>query len=60
MEQEQQPAEKQETITALPCKFCGSRMALKRLEPSILPDHDHITYECPQCGQSLTQEVRYR
>ena len=54
MEQEQQPAEKQETVTALLCKFCGSPMALKHLEPSIMPDHDHITYECLQCGQSLT------
>jgi transcription elongation factor Elf1 len=58
--EQQQPAEKQETGVALFCKFCGNQMALKRLEPSILPDHDHITYECLRCGHSLNKEVRYR
>jgi hypothetical protein len=58
--EQQQPAEKQKTGAGLICKLCGSPMALKRLEPSILPDHDHITYECLHCGDSLSKEVRYR
>jgi hypothetical protein len=57
---QQQPAEKQETGAALFCKFCGNPMALTRLEPSRIPDHDHITYECSQCGHCLSKEVRYR
>jgi transcription elongation factor Elf1 len=58
--EQQQPAEKQETGATLLCKFCGNQMALTRLEPSILPDHDHITYECLHCGHSLSKEIRYR
>jgi hypothetical protein len=60
MEQQQPDETKQETGVALLCKFCGNQMALKRLEPSILPDHDHITYECLCCGHSLSKEIRYR
>jgi hypothetical protein len=58
--EQQQPAEKQGNSTPLFCRFCGNQMALTRLEPSIIPDHDHITYECPKCGHALSKEVRYR
>lgn len=57
----QQPAEKQQqTNTALFCKFCGNQMPLTRLEPSLLPGHDHIIYECSRCGHNLTKDVPYR
>jgi DNA-directed RNA polymerase subunit M/transcription elongation factor TFIIS len=55
----QRPAENQASA-ALFCKFCGNIMALKSVEPSRLPDHDHITYECSKCGHRLSKDVRYR
>lgn len=55
-----QKAEQKPIIEKLFCKFCGTHMALTRVEPSLTPDHDRITYECSQCGHSLVKEVKYR
>jgi hypothetical protein len=55
----QQPAPK-DAAANLFCKFCGTTLALRRVEPSLTPDHDRITYQCGKCGHSLVKEVPYR
>ena len=41
------------------CAQCGAPMWLARIEPDI-PGHDKRTFECPQCGNVVSETVKYR
>jgi DNA-directed RNA polymerase subunit RPC12/RpoP len=50
------PTEQKEGIAVLFCKYCGTRLQLSRIEPSLTPGYDRMVYECRKCGHSLTKE----
>jgi hypothetical protein len=50
----------QARIVCLFCKYCGMSRRLSRVEPSLMPEHDRITYECPKSDHSLIKEVSFR
>jgi ribosomal protein S27AE len=39
------------------CPKCGAKMYFARLQPE-KPDHDRLTYECPQCPYVEMEVVR--
>jgi hypothetical protein len=50
-------AEQNDGILVLFCKYCGTRLQLSRIEPSLTPGYDRMCYECRKCGHSLTKET---
>jgi predicted RNA-binding Zn-ribbon protein involved in translation (DUF1610 family) len=47
------------SIPRPPCPKCGEMMLLSRIEPDV-PDHDRRTFECPNCGNSKTEVVKFK
>ncbi|TMJ02156.1 MAG: hypothetical protein E6G97_13365 [Alphaproteobacteria bacterium] len=41
------------------CLQCGTSMLLARIEPD-KPDHDRRTFQCAECGHSLSEVVKYK
>ena len=41
------------------CSRCNAQMMLARIEPD-KPDHDKRTFECPNCGNELTETVKFK
>ena len=42
-----------------PCPQCGKAMLLARIEPE-KPDYDRRTFQCAECGHSLSEVVKYK
>jgi len=41
------------------CPRCGTRMMLGRIRPAHgKPDHDERTFECPNCGNEISEVVK--
>jgi ribosomal protein S27AE len=56
-----QPAETRKPEgEAMLCGRCGDTMALTVVAPSLVPDHDSVTYACTKCGHTLVKDVPYR
>jgi len=48
-------------VTRPDCKKCGTRMMLARIMPVHgRPDHDARTFDCPKCGTTETEIVKFR
>jgi DNA-directed RNA polymerase subunit RPC12/RpoP len=43
------------------CPRCGTRMMLARMTPVRgQPDHDERTFECANCGNEISEVVKFR
>jgi len=43
------------------CPRCGARMMLARFSPARdKPDHDQRTFECPKCGNEISEVVKFK
>ena len=43
------------------CPRCGTRMILARFNLARdKPDHDRRTFECPECGNEISEVVRFK
>lgn len=43
------------------CPRCGTRMMLARITPvRDKPDHDKRSFECPKCGNEISDVVKFR
>ncbi len=43
------------------CPRCGTRMMLARIRPiPNKPDHDERTFECPKCGNEISEVVKFK
>jgi hypothetical protein len=40
------------------CPACGTPMMLDTIEPH-LPHHDLRTFECPKCGNEVSEVVKF-
>jgi DNA-directed RNA polymerase subunit RPC12/RpoP len=41
------------------CAKCGTGMLLTRIEPD-KRDHDKRAFECPKCGNKISEIVKFR
>ena len=41
------------------CPRCGTRMMLARISPVAGTDHDKRTFDCPECGNEVTELVQF-
>ena len=59
--QPQQPATPySDSITRPDCPKCGTRMMLARIHPVIgKPHQDERIFECPNCGNEITEIARF-
>ena len=46
-------------VTTPRCPRCGSPMHLERIEPD-KPQHDRRTFRCQECGEQVSETVKYR
>ena len=46
-------------VTTPKCPRCGSATHLERVEPD-KPQHDRRTFRCDQCGESVSETVKFR
>jgi predicted RNA-binding Zn-ribbon protein involved in translation (DUF1610 family) len=52
--------ERSAAIIRPPCPRCGApRMMLARIEPD-KPDHEKRSFECPNCGNELSEVVKFK
>ena len=43
------------------CPRCGTRMMLATIRPAFgKPDHDERTFECPNCGNEVSEVVKFK
>jgi len=49
--------EQSDGILVLFCKYCGTKLQLSRIEPSLTFGYHRMCYECRKCGHSLTKEI---
>jgi ribosomal protein S27AE len=50
-----------DSITRPNCPRCGTRMMLARLSPvPNKPGHDKRTFECPKCGNEVSEVVKFK